>query len=123
VGDTNAADGAARAGDAGGGEHGLMCADAFQHGVHAKATGELAHALDRFVAALTDDVSCAERFRKRDPLTMATEDNDLLGAKAFRSDDAAQAHRAVADDRHSVASASLCGDDRMMAGSHYVRER
>ena len=80
-------------------------ADAFEHGVGAEAAGELAHALDRLVAALADDVGRAELPRERDPVGVAAEQDDLLGAEALRGDHAAEADRAVADDRRGLAGA------------------
>src|SRR5216117_1632612 len=56
VGDTDAAHGAAWTGNGDRGAHGLVCADALEDGVDARAAGQLAHALDRFLAALAHDV-------------------------------------------------------------------
>ena len=78
----------------------------------ADAAGELAHALDRLVAALAHDVGGAELARQRDPVGVAAEDDDLLGAEALGGDHAAQADGAVADDGHRLAGADLRGDHR-----------
>ena len=56
----DAADRAARAGDAERRRVDCVETDALEHGVRAEAAGELADALDRLVAALADDVGCAE---------------------------------------------------------------
>jgi hypothetical protein len=45
--------------------------------VHAKAARELAYPLNRFVAALADDVRCAELFCERDAIGMPAEHDDL----------------------------------------------
>src|SRR5205807_3132744 len=83
LGDSDAADRAARAGDADGGEHRLLEADALEDGVDAEAAGELAHPLDCLVAALADDVRGAELLCERDPVVMAAEDDDPLGAETL----------------------------------------
>ena len=56
----DAADGAARPGDAERRAIDCVVADALEHGVSAEAAGQLAHALDRLFAALADDVGRAE---------------------------------------------------------------
>ena len=117
---TDAAYGAARAGDADRGAHCLLSPDAFERGVDAKAAGQCAHAFHGRLAALAHDIRCAERFRERDPVRMAAQDDDLLGAKAFGSDDAAQADRAIANHGHFLTLADLCRPRRMMAGPHYI---
>ena len=86
----------------------------------AKAAGELAHALDRLVAALAHDVGCAELFSERDPVGMPAQHDDLLGAEPPRGDDAAQADGAVSDDGHCLPRTDLGGDGRMMARAHHV---
>ena len=48
--------------------------------------GELADALDRFLAALTHDVGCAELLSEGGPLWVAAEQDDALGPKALRRD-------------------------------------
>ena len=57
-------------------------ADALEDRMDAKAAGELAHALDRLIAALADDVGCAELSRECDPVGMPAQHDDLLGAEA-----------------------------------------
>jgi hypothetical protein len=66
--------------------------------MRADAAGQLANALDRLVAALTNNVSSAELLSERDPSRIVAEEDDLVGAQPLRSDHAAETHRAVADD-------------------------
>ena len=75
-----------------------VVADALEHGVGAEAVGQFAHALDRLLAALADDVRCAELLGERDPVGMTAEEDDPLGAEPLRGDHAAEADGAVADD-------------------------
>jgi len=105
VGGADAAHGATRTGDADRGEHGLVRADALEDGVDAKATGQLAHALDRLLAALAHDVRCAELIGERDPVRVAAQEDDPLGTEAPGGNDAAQADGAVTDDGHRLAAA------------------
>jgi hypothetical protein len=62
------------------------------------------------------DVRCAELSRQRDPIGMATEDDDLLSAEAPGGDDAAQADGAVSNNGHRLPRAdfgrtvSACAD-------------
>ena len=65
---TDASDSATRPGDAERGCHRQVVPDAFEHGVSADAARQLAHALDRFFAALADDVGGAELVGERDPV-------------------------------------------------------
>ena len=58
--DADAPDRAARADDAHRCVDRLLRADAFENGLDAEAAGQLAHALDRLVAALADDLGGAE---------------------------------------------------------------
>ena len=102
--------------------HRLLVADALEDGVGAEAAGQLAHALDRLLAALADDVGRAELSRQRDPVGMAAEEDDLLGAEPLGGDHAAQADGAVADDGHGLARADLGGDGRVVARPHHVGE-
>src|SRR5205085_11530712 len=99
LGNADAADGTARANDIHCGEHRLLESDAFQHGMRAKAAGELADVFHRSIAWLTDDIRCAERFAERDAVGMMAEENDLLGAAAPSGDDAAQTDRPVTNHR------------------------
>ena len=87
----------------------LLVADALEHGVRAESAGELAHALDRLLAALAHDIGRAELARQRDPVGMPAEDHDLFRAEAPRGDDAAEADGAVADDRDRLPRADLRG--------------
>ena len=83
--------------------HRLLEADAFEDGVRPEAARELAYALDSLFAALADNVGRAELARQRDPVGVAAEHDDLLRAEAARGDHAAEADRAVADDRGDLA--------------------
>ena len=94
----DAADGAAGTDDAQRGHGRLLEADALEDGVSAESVRQLAHALDRFVAALAHDVRRAEVLRERDARGMTAEQDHLLGAEAPRRDHAAQADGAVPDD-------------------------
>jgi hypothetical protein len=121
--DTDAADGAAGAGDADGGLHRRAVADALQHRVDALAAGEFVDALDRVLAALGDDVGGAVLAGERDAVGVAAHDDDLLGAEALGGDHRARADGAVADDRGALARRDL-GDDRgVMPGAQDVGER
>ena len=91
--------------------------------MRAEAVGQLAYALDCLVAALADDVRCAELLSERDPIWMAAEENDLLGPEASGGDHAAQADGAVANDGGGLARTYLGGEGRVVACSHHVRER
>ena len=77
-------------------------ADALEHRVGAEAAGQLLDALDRLLAALADDVGGAELAGERDPVGVAAQDDDLLGAEALGGDHAAQADGAVADDGDAI---------------------
>ena len=50
--------------------------------MRAQAAGELAHALDRLVAALADDVRRAKVARQCDAVGVTTQEDDLFRAKA-----------------------------------------
>ena len=91
--------------------------------MRAEAAGQLAHALDRRLAALADDIGRAERARQRDAIGMTAEHDDLLGAEPAGGDHAAQTHGAVTDDRDHLARAALCGERGMVARAHHVRQR
>src|SRR5437667_3104103 len=120
MGDTNAAHGTTRTGDADRGAHGLLGADALEDGVDAQTPGQLAHALDCRLAALAHDVRRAEPFRQGDPVGMVAEDHDPLGAEAPGGDDGAEADSAITDDGRGLAAADFGGAGRMMARSHNV---
>ena len=96
---TDPTDCAARTGDRDGGLHGLFGADTLKDRMHAKATGQCSHALGCFLATLAHDIRRAECLRQSDTVGMATEDDDLFRAQPLCSDDAAQTHRAITDDR------------------------
>ena len=98
-------------------------ADALENGVDAVVVGELAHALDRLVSSLADDVRRPELARERDPVRVPAEEDDLLGAEALRGDHAAEADSAVSDDSDGLSRAHFGGDGRMMARAHHVRQR
>ena len=72
--------------------------------MRAEAVCELADALDRLVAALADDVGCAELLCEGDPVGVPAEDDDPLRAETAGGDHAAQPDRAVADDGSSLQS-------------------
>ena len=112
LGHADATDRTARAGDAERGIDRLLETDALEHGVRAEAAGQLSHALDRLLAALADDVGRAELLRQCDPVRVAAEQDDLLGAEALRGDHAAEADGAVADDGDGLARADLGRDAR-----------
>ena len=97
LGNADAAHCATRTRDADCGEHRLFEADALQDRVDAESAGDLAHALNRLVAAFADYIRCAELFSECDPVRMSAEEDNLLGAEASRSDDTAQTDGAVSD--------------------------
>jgi hypothetical protein len=100
----------------------LVVADALEHRMCAEAVRQFTPALDRFVAALADDVGRAERLAQRDPIRVPAEQDDPLGAEPLRGDDAAESDSAVAYDSDGLAAADLRRARRVMAGAHHVRE-
>ena len=96
LGDADATDRAAGSGDRERRLDRLLETDAFEHRVRA-VLGQLADALDRFLAALAHDVGGAELLPERGPLRVAAEQDDPLGAEALRRDHTAQPDGAVAD--------------------------
>ena len=54
---------------------------------------------------------------------MTTHDDDLLGTKSLRRDDAAQAHGAITHHGDRAATANPGRDRRMVAGAHHIRKR
>jgi hypothetical protein len=88
-----------------------------------EAVGQLAHSLDRLIAALGDHVGGHELVRKCDPVFVAAEDDDRLGTQAPGGDHAAEADGAVADDGDALAEADDGGHRRVVAGTQHVRER
>jgi hypothetical protein len=101
----------------------LLQADTLEDGVSAEAFCDFARALDRLVAAFTHHVGRPELLRERDPVWMTAEENDPLGIEASGGDHSAQPDGAVADHRDSLPRTDLGAESRVMAGSHYVRER
>ena len=61
----------------------LLSADAFEDTVNAKAVSQCSYALSRLLATLAHHIGGAERFRERDPVGVAAQDDDLFGAEAF----------------------------------------
>ena len=88
----------------------------------AEATGELAHAFDRCFSSLTNYIRRAKFPRQRNTIGMAAQHDDLLGAKASCGDHAAQADRAIADNRRDLAGTDHGSASRVMASSHHVAE-
>ena len=85
LGHANSTNGAAGPHDLKGCLDSLLKPSAFQDGM-CSMLGELADALDRFLAALTHDVGCAELLSEGGPLWVAAEQDDALGPKALRRD-------------------------------------
>jgi hypothetical protein len=54
---------------------------------------------------------------------MAAEDDDPFRAETPCRDHTAETHGAVADDGDRLPGAGACGECRMMAGRHHVRQR
>jgi hypothetical protein len=88
--------------------------------VCAVTAGQLAHPLNGFVAALADDVGRAKFLREGDPVRVAAEQDDLLGAEAFRGDHTAKADGAVADDSNRRAPRDLRHDRGVVTCAHHV---
>src|SRR5213078_3538886 len=122
LGDSDAPNCAAGTCDLQRGVESLLESDALEDGVRAEAVGELANALDRLVAALTNDVSSAELLPERDPSRIVAEEDDLVGAQPLRSDHAAETHCAVADDCCGLTWRDLGCDGSVVACTHHVRE-
>ncbi len=59
---------------------------------------------------------------RRDPVRVAAEQDDLFGAEPLGRDHAAEADRAVADDRNAVARRHARGERGVVAGAHHVGE-
>src|SRR4051812_28123801 len=79
----DAADGTPRTGNLHGRVGGLLRPDAFKHRVDAEAAGQLAHTLDRCLAALAHHVGGAQFLGERDAVRVTAHDDDLLGLAAF----------------------------------------
>jgi len=120
---TDAAHCAARPDDAEGGAHRLLGTDTFENRVGAEAPSQCAYAFVRLFAALAYDVRRAECFRERDAIGMVTQNDDLFGAEALGSDNAAQADRTVAHHGYLFSPIDSRHPRCVMPGSHHVRER
>jgi hypothetical protein len=81
-----------------------------------------AHVLDRLVAALADDVGCAEPSPEFDAVGTMAHENNALGAETSSGNDAAQADGAVADNCCRLARADVGAAGRVVAGRHHVRQ-
>src|SRR5436305_2930199 len=90
LGYADTADGAARADDFDRGLGRLVAADALEDRVGAETAGELAHLLHRLLAPLGDDLIGAELTVEIGSLSVAAENDDLLGAWPPGGDHAAQ---------------------------------
>jgi hypothetical protein len=121
--DANAANRATRASNAYGRVHGLVSADAFQHGVNPKTAGKIADALDGFLPALAYNVGCAEGAPQRNAIGMTTHQDDLFRTEAFGRNNAAQSNSAVADDSSRFAGRNARDEGRMVPGAHHIRKR
>src|SRR5437870_10092775 len=91
MGDADAADGTTGTGNPNRGTHRFLSADALEHGMDAEAAGQRAHARDGLLAPLAHDVRRAEPFRRGDPVALAAQAPDLLGAEALGGADGAEA--------------------------------
>src|SRR5207244_4434832 len=96
--DADEADVAAGPGGADGLHHRLLSADGFDHGVGAKAVGEVLDPGDAVVAALGDDVGGTELPGELLARGVAAHRDDPLGAELLCCHHAKQPNRAVADD-------------------------
>src|SRR4051812_44001981 len=101
----------------------LVEADTFEHRIDALTVGQSLDALDRLLAALTDDLGRAEVAGEPDPVFVAAHDDDLVGAEPLRSDYAAETDCAVTDYGDACAGADLGQDGSVVAGAHHVGER
>jgi hypothetical protein len=61
--------------------------------------------------------------RESDPVRVAAEQDDLLGAEPLRGDHPAKADGAVADDSHRSARRNLRRDRGVVARTHHVGKR
>jgi hypothetical protein len=86
----------------------------------AEAAGERANSLDRFASALGDDIGRAELARKRQPILVTAEDDDLLRTQPPGGDHAAKADGSVSHHGDALAGADLGDDCGVMTGSQYV---
>jgi hypothetical protein len=116
----DATDCATRTRDADSRAHRLFEADALEDRVDAETAGDLAHALHCGIAAFAYGVGRAELSGERDPVGMAAEHDDLLGAEALRGDHTAQTDSPVADNGNFLSWTHLRRDGCMMASAHHV---
>jgi len=72
--------------------------------VRTEVAGELAHSLDRLIAALAHDVGRAKLARQRNAIGVTAEHDDLLGTEPASGYDTAETHRAITNNRgnHAV---------------------
>src|SRR3989442_4372011 len=103
--------------------HRFLPAHALNHGACANAVSHVFDASDALIAALDDDVGCAEFACEFLTVFVSAHGNDPLGAHDLGGQDAEQADRAVARDCNRGARLHVrcvCGEP---AGPHYVGER
>src|ERR1700704_4593513 len=94
----DAADGAAGTRDAHGRAHRLTVPDAFEDGMGAEPTGQLAYPLDRSVPTLADDISRPELAGQGDAVVVTAEHDDLLRTETTGGDDRAEPHSTITND-------------------------
>src|SRR5690348_12240524 len=100
--------------------HCLLGSDTLQDRLRAEAARQLTHAFDAFLTPLADHVGRAKLLRKRDTLSMAAHDDDLLRAKPLGCYHSANADGTIADDRHRPARLDAGSDSCVMASPHHV---
>src|SRR5436309_3699304 len=105
------------------GRHRLAGADALECGIDTDPTGELENCLDRRVAPLGDDVRRAEGPCKLLPCGIATESDDASRSQPAGRDDGAEAHGAVADDRHDAVRPNAGAHRDMVTRAHHIGQR
>src|SRR4051794_18898656 len=118
-----ATDGSAWPRDADRRQHRLGHPYALEHGVDSVASGQLAHSLGCFLAALGHDVGRSELDADVGALLVTAQQDDLLGAEALRRHHAAEADGPVADDRDRLARRYLGAHGCVVPGGIDVRER
>jgi catechol 2,3-dioxygenase-like lactoylglutathione lyase family enzyme len=91
--------------------------------MRSETLGQLSNALDRFLAALANDIRGPELSPERNPLGVVAKQDDLLGAQALGCNHAAETDGAVADDGDRFPRPDLGGDCGVVARSHHIRER
>ena len=92
------ASGTAGARNAYGGAHRLSVPNALQDGMGTKPAGQLAYSLDCGVPPLADDISRPEPASQGNAVGVTAEHDDLLRTETTGGNDAAETHRAVAND-------------------------